>query len=168
MTTHRDESIQKLAGLIHDIEVAMVTTEDDQGELRSRPMATQKTQFDGTLWFFTYDSSPKVAELRSHEKVNVSYSDPRGQRYVSVSGIARITRDPDRVRKLWSPALKAWFPQGKDDPAISLIEVEVQKAEFWEATSGRMVQLAGFVQAVVTGKRADNLAGRNEKLDLTG
>ncbi len=157
MTTHHNENVQKLAGLIRDIEVAMVTTEDERGELRCRPMATQKTPFDGTLWFLTYDSSPKVAELKSHQKINVSYSDPRFQRYVSISGSGRVIRDPALVKKMWSPGLLAWFPKGMDDPAISLIGVGVHQAEFWEAADGRMVQLAGFDQTRTS-----------DKLDRTG
>jgi hypothetical protein len=41
--------VEKLAELIKDIEYAMLTTAMPDGSLRSRPMATQKAPFDGTL-----------------------------------------------------------------------------------------------------------------------
>ena len=53
----------KLGELIKDIRVAMLTTVDNEGRLHSRPMATQQTEFDGTLWFFTDSDSVKVHEL---------------------------------------------------------------------------------------------------------
>ena len=39
----------------------MLTTVDEQGYLRSRPMSNNReVEFDGDLWFFTYGSSHKV------------------------------------------------------------------------------------------------------------
>ena len=52
MPVHR-EAIQKLAKMIEDIDFAMLTTVQPDGTLRSRPMSTQRAEFDGTLWFFT-------------------------------------------------------------------------------------------------------------------
>lgn len=45
------ESVEKLRELIKDIDIAMLTTIDEDGTLRSRPMGTQKAEFDGDLWF---------------------------------------------------------------------------------------------------------------------
>ena len=41
------EDIRKLAELIKDIKIAMLTTLEADGRLRSRPMATQNKPFDG-------------------------------------------------------------------------------------------------------------------------
>jgi general stress protein 26 len=46
---------------------------------------------------------------------------------------------------------KAWFPRGKDDPEIAVLRVEVNEADYWEASSGRLVMLAKYVAASVTG-----------------
>lgn len=48
----RNEHIKKLGELITDIKFAMLTTVEQDGSLRSRPMATQQVEFDGDLWFF--------------------------------------------------------------------------------------------------------------------
>jgi general stress protein 26 len=45
----RSESMDKLRELIKGIKVAMFTTADEDGTLRSRPMVTQETDFDGDL-----------------------------------------------------------------------------------------------------------------------
>ncbi len=119
------EDLSKIGKLIDGIKVAMLTTAAADGSLRSRPMATQEVEFDGVLWFFTDVSSPKVDEVREDQHVNVSYSDPSGNRYVSMSGRARVVRDPAKVRELWSPVHKAWFPKGPEDPSIGLLRVEV-------------------------------------------
>jgi len=165
-TTDRNQAIEELREKIHGIRIAMLTTLDEQGSLHSRPMATQSSEIDGDLWFFTAADSPKAHEVQRDQRVNLSYADPDSQRYVSVSGTARLVRDRAKAEELWNPVLKAWFPKGIDDPDLALLRVEVEKAEYWDAPSSRMVRLAGFVKAILTGKQYDQ--GENEKLDFAG
>jgi len=159
------EPIKKLRELIKEIDIAMLTTEEADGTLRSRPMGTQQTEFDGDLWFFTRIDAAKVAEVKEHRAVNVSYADAHHQRYVSVSGQATVLRDQQKIDELWTPIAKVWFPEGKDDPSLALLKVQVTQAEYWDASSNRMVQLAKFAKALVTGKPGDDI-GENEKLEL--
>jgi len=162
--TDQSERIKKLSEMIKDIEIAMLTTAEPDGTLRSRPMATQKFEFDGDLWFFTRASSPKVDEIEQEHRVNVSYAAPDKQRYVSVSGRARLVRDKSKIKELWSPVLKAWFPKGLDDPDLALLKVSVEQAEYWDSPSSTVAHLVGFVKAVATGTTYQ--PGENEKLNL--
>lgn len=165
MSAHtREEAIETLAKLIKDVKICMLTTVEPDGHLRSRPMQTQSSDFDGTLWFFTRRDSGKVDEVEAERQVNVSYAHPTKQHYVSVSGRATIVTDRAKIDELWTPVLKAWFPDGKDDPAIGLIKVEVDKAEYWDSPSSTVVKIVGFVKALVTHQQYN--PGNNEKLDL--
>src|SRR3954462_15800871 len=96
------DDIKRLWGMIKDIGVTLMTTADDDGTLRSRPMVAQQSEFDGDLWFFTWIDSPKVDEVKEHRQVNLSYADPNSQNYVSISGTAQIVRDKQKVHELWS------------------------------------------------------------------
>lgn len=149
----RAASIAKLRDLIKDVEVAMLTTVAHDGSLHSRPMMTQETEFDGTLWFVTGQDSAKAGEVAEYRSVSVAYADPDDERYVSMSGTATIVRDRERAERLWTPAYRAWFPGGLDDSNLVLLQVDVEAAEYWDSTSGRMVALAGFVKALATGRR---------------
>lgn len=161
MNQNRDEAIKKLEELIEGIDFCMLTTIDG-GHLRSRPMSTQDFEFDGDLWFFTSDQTHKVDEIAKDNRVNVSYSEPGNDRYVSVSGGGEIVRDRAKIEELWSPVLKAWFPEGLDDPSLCLLKVSVEQAEYWDTPSGKIVQLVGFVKALATGEQIQT--GENEKL----
>jgi len=162
--TPSSEDVKKLSKLIKGIRVAMMTTRDDDGTLRARPMQTQEQEFDGTLWFFTPASSHKVDEINHNEhQVNLSYADPSDNRYVSVSGVATLVRDRAKIDQLWTPVLKAWFPKGKDDPEVALLNVDVTKAEYWDSPSSTIVKLVGFTKAVLTGQQYR--PGENEKLN---
>ncbi len=163
-TASHSEQVEKLRKLIKGIEIAMFTTAMPDGSLRSRPMATQKAEFDGDLWFFCDADSAKVHEVERDRHVNLGYADPSGNRYVSVSGLANVVRDKAKVKELWTPDVKAWFPNGPDDLNIALLKVSVQGAEYWDAPSNTMVRIAGFLKATLTGQRYE--PGENEKVNL--
>lgn len=160
-----NEKVQKLRELIKDIDIGMLTTIDQDGTLHSRPMLTNsQVDFDGDLWFFTYASSHKVLEVDQHQQVNVSFSDPQKQSYVSLSGQAQLVRDHNKVKQLWKPQLQAWFPKGLDEPDIALLKVNVEKGEYWDAPSGFVAHTIGLVKSITTGEKAN--VGENEKLTL--
>jgi general stress protein 26 len=160
----REENLQKLQSLIEDIDFAMLTTVDQDGSLRARPMSTQKAEFNGELWFFTKIDSPKVEEIEKDQHVCAAYASPEKQHYVSMSGRANVTRDRAKMEELWSPELKAWFPEGLDDPQISLLHVKVEKAEYWDSPNSTIVHLIGLAKAAVTGEEYH--PGENEKVNL--
>ncbi len=159
-----DRNIEKLKELIKDINIAMLTTVNSDGSLCSRPMATQKTEFNGEIWFFTSDRSAKVDEIVHEQQVNVSYSNPDKQEYVSVSGHAELVRDRQKIEELWNPILKAWFPDGKEQADLALLKINVDKAEYWDSPSSAVVSLIGFVKAIATGKPYEG--GEHEKLSI--
>jgi general stress protein 26 len=123
-----------------------------------------QVESDGTLWFFTYASSHKVTEVEQHQQVNVSFSAPSKQRYVSMSGTAQLVQDRNKIQELWKPELKAWFPNELDEPDIALLKVNVVKAEYWDAPSSWVAHTIGLVKAIATGEKASS--GENEKINL--
>lgn len=160
----RLENLRKLWDRVNDIKIAMFTTKDDDGHLRSRPMYTQQNKFDDYIWFFTKDDSPKIKEIIKDMDVNLSYADPDDSLFVSVSGKAILVKDREKAQELWTPMYKAWFPEGLDDPHLALIRVDAQTAEYWDSPSNKMVQLFGMVKAAATGK--EYKPGDNEKINL--
>ena len=158
-------SIQKLGKLIQGIEVAMLTTEDQDGCLHSRPMAPVNKEFDGTLWFFSREASGKANEIQNHKRVNLAYASPERGRYVSVAGTAEIVRDQAKIAEFWKPAFETWFPQGVGDAV--LIRVDVESAQYWELPHGPVNYLKGFIQAMKSGKTyRPNDSGENEKFKV--
>ena len=64
--TH-DDDVAKVAELIKDARIAMLTTVGADGSLVSRPMGVQDVDFDGDLWFFADDDSHKVHEIEARQ-----------------------------------------------------------------------------------------------------
>jgi general stress protein 26 len=148
-----DADLEKLADLIEESRIAMLTTVDTDGALRSRPIATLQLDAHGVLWFFTSASSPKIDEIEQHRQVNLSYVNPDAHDYVSISGTARTVRDRVKMRELWTPWVKPWFPRGLDDPDLVLLQVTIERAEYWDAPDSAAKRLFGLTRALATGNR---------------
>lgn len=154
MTNQHSETLEKLKGLLEGIDFAMLTTITG-GKMHSRPMSTQELDENGDLWFFTSDDSRKIDEIEQDNRINVAYSNPNGNTYVSVFGMGEVVKDRAKIEELWSPIYKAWFPEGLDDPKICLLKIAVEEAEYWDAPNSKIVQLVGFAKALITGQEAD-------------
>jgi len=159
-----EESVQKIAKLIKGVRIAMLTSIEEEGHLHSRPMALQEVEFDGDIWFFTGKSSPKVHQIEQQPRVNVAFSDPENQVYVSLSGRASLVLDKAKNRELWNPSLLAWFPGGLEDPELALLKIDVDGAEYWDAPSTVVAHIAGFVKSKLSGHGAD--VGDHAKVEL--
>jgi general stress protein 26 len=164
MSDNTTNGVQLLNEKIKGIRIAMLTTTEQDGTLHSRPMATQEMDSDGVLWFFTYADAPKVEDVEQQSHVNVSYSNPDDNLFVSVAGTAQLVRDRQKIKELWNPFVKAWFPNGQDDPNVGLLKVTVASAEYWDAPSGKMGALYTAVKNLAT--HGEKPAGENQKFDV--
>jgi general stress protein 26 len=71
--------------------------------------------------------------------------------YLHLTGVATVVRDLSKMRELYSPTLKTWFPDGLDDPHLTLIKFEAHGGAYWDSPGGRLQSLASFAVAIVTG-----------------
>jgi general stress protein 26 len=149
------EGLKKIGDLIADVHICMMTSAVGDGSFDSRPMATQKTEFDGTVWFLTAHDSHKVEELTKDSHVGLMYADPSNHNYIAVKGRASLNHDKTKIHELWNPKYKAWFPQGEDDPNIAVLKVDVTEAQYWEASSSKLVFGIKYLAAAVTGGAVD-------------
>jgi general stress protein 26 len=152
------KKIDELYDLIEGIEIAMFTTRRADGNLVSRPMATQARAEGADLWFVTDISSDKLDELKVDPHVNVSYYKDRSREFVSVSGTAHVTQNREKIRELWRPDWKAWFPGENpeagtpEDPRLALIAIEAVSAQYLKIDKPQWVVLFEVARGMVTGK----------------
>lgn len=158
------EKIQKLRNLINDVNVAMLNSLKANGEFYSRPMNTMELDDDGNLFFFSDEHTPKEHDIAINNNVSVTYTNPESNTYIALSGKLFLAHDEDKIEQLWIPAMKAWFPEGKTDPKLTLIKVEVLKAEYWDAAESDMVVLFNLLKAIVKGETYNQ--GDHQKIDF--
>ena len=142
------KKIDELYDLIRGIETAMFTTRRPNGQLVSRPMATQDRIDGADLWFVTDSETHKLDELALDPHVNLAYFNNKSREWVSVSGVAHVSRNRNRIRQLYKQDWKAWFGDeggekdgGPNDPRIALIMVEAEYATYMKVNKPRPVVL---------------------------
>ena len=145
--------------------IGMLTTQTADLEIRSRPMLVHGVDEQGWVWLLTDRTSRKAWDLTQNPNANISFQSPRGDRYVSVQGTALVVKDNLRLKRLWNPTYRAWFPKGKTDPELVLVAVKITRVEYWLVPKHRIARVAGAVRATITGKRHE--AGRHGVLDLS-
>jgi general stress protein 26 len=155
--------LAKLVELIREIRVALLTTVDRDGRFHTRPVQTLQVEGDGSLWFFTDWSSPKVDELHHDVRVSLGYADPTRNVYVAVSGSGSLLRDIQKAKQLWSIEQRAYYPEGPEDERLALLRVVIEHAEYWIAP-GRISYLIAAARAAVTGTPA-GVIGETRKIE---
>ena len=151
------DSQRQLDALLERFDTAMLITGTRTDMLRARPMAVAARRDGGVLYFATRVADGKLDELIADSRVAVTMQ--QSHRYVSITGIARIEIDRALAAEIWTPAMRVWFPQGAADPALMLIRVEPERAEFWDRSGVRALEFywqAGH--ALVTGEQPDDQA----------
>lgn len=86
------------------------------------------------------------------------------RRAVTCDGTAVIVSDRGKMRELFTPITRTWFPEGLDDPHLTLLRIDVTNGAFWESPGGVLQVLAAFTKSVVTG--TPGKGGRAGTLDL--
>ncbi len=156
----------KLYDMIKEVRIAMLTTVESDGSLHTRPMANQEADENGDLWFFAERGSAVEANVQANPQLALGFSDPHGDSYVAVSGTGSLHDDRATIDAHWNEILTAWFPGGKDDPKIVVLQVNLSKGEFWDTKSGLLYTLTSFVKSKLTGTGPADSLQDNEKVAL--
>lgn len=144
--------VETFFDILDGFDTAMLTTHAPERSLRSRPMRLGGHDRDGKIWFATRLGTTKVSDVLRDPRVNVSMQSSSA--YLSISGRATVVTDAELIRELWSPTWSVWFPDGPDDPELTLIEVTAQRGDYWDLSIGNaVVFLLEAGRSVLTGRQ---------------
>lgn len=159
------EKVNDLVNFVDKSKYCMMTTRiASNGLLVSRCMALAAKEGNGVdLIFHANSESGKTDDLESDNDINLAFLQPSGE-WASISGIASIETDREKVRKYYSPGLKAWLGDlgdgkhdgGPEDPRIILIKVKAKTAQYAiiRSATGALGNAIEFAKGVVTGETA--------------
>ncbi len=159
----RSADSQNAWDLIEQFSFCMLVTHDGAGvDLRARPMSPHCRPEDGAILFLTDVRNHKDDEIDANRNVCLTFADTSGQTFVSVSGVAGIANDREKISELWSLATRAWW-DSKDDPNIRVLHVVPSQAEYWDGP-GTLVASVKMAAAALSGTRPE--MGENKKVTL--
>ncbi|HEY5750085.1 MAG TPA: pyridoxamine 5'-phosphate oxidase family protein [Chryseolinea sp.] len=146
------EAIDKFKDLVDHQPVCLFTTNLSVLPLTTRPMSVQKVCDQGNFWFISDRDSDKNQEIIQDSKVQLFFSNTANYEFLSVFGEASITQDRQKIDELWTDMAKAWFPEGKDDPRVTIVKVTPQEGFYWDTKDGKLVSLIKILASAVAGK----------------
>jgi general stress protein 26 len=159
-----DQSHDHVWTMVRKQRIAMLTTEED-GKLVSRPMSCLARPEENKIYFVTRVDA-KVGEIGSSAAVNLAFSDPHNNSYLSISATAHTSQDREKLKELWSVFTEAWLPQGPEAEDVALITIDPEEAKLWDSTSSTIVYAGKVLKAVMTQTPPDG--GRVEEVDMGG
>lgn len=130
--TQQREEIGRIAELISAIDICMFTTTAENGELMSRPMSNNReVEWDGDSYFFAPTEGRLVSQLKADPTAATTYRAQEGWTFVALAGKGSVDDDPELKKRYWLDELEQWFPNGPDDPGVSLVRFEATSARWW-------------------------------------
>jgi general stress protein 26 len=147
------EAVKKLQSLIGSIGTCMFYTNTQTGIHNTRPMAIIEVDNNGSLWFFASQQSNKVKDIEQDCNVHLVFAHPGKDSYLDIRGRASIEKDRKSIEEKWNPIVKAWFPDGVNDPDLCLLKVKTDEAHYWDTETTKMVEMLKAVASVVSGKQ---------------
>ncbi len=150
------EAVKKIQEIAKDAAICLFATNLSSLPISTRPMATQKVDDDGNIWFLSSKSGHQTNDINQDSRVQLFYADKSSSEYLSVYGEATILYDRELAKELWSPIAKTWFTEGVDDPDLSIIKVTPSDAYYWDTKNNKVVSLIKILAGAVTGKTMDD------------
>lgn len=140
------KTLAELAKDMAGIDIAILSTHSEGGAIANRPMSNNgDVTYDGTSYYFTYESFRTVADITRDPKVALGFSTEAGlfQKglYVAVEGTARLVRDRAAFKEHWTSDLDRWFDKGVDTPGLVLIKVTASRITYWQGNDEGEVTL---------------------------
>lgn len=122
----------------------------------TRPMAIQKVDEEGNIWFLSANDSHKNADIKADPHVQLLFQGSQFSDFMTLYGKATISTDKQKIKELWEPMVKNWFTEGIDDPRITVIKIEPETGYYWDTKHGVIVAFAKQIAGAITGKTLDD------------
>jgi general stress protein 26 len=107
----------------------------------AQPMTAYREEETGTIWFFTRDDTDLARDIgQGGQKGMFTYGSKDQEVWACFHGSLSLRRDQAVIDKHWNPIVAAWYPDGKDDPHLTIIRFDADDGRVWLSKKGA----AGF------------------------
>jgi general stress protein 26 len=111
----------------------------DQPGYHAQPMTAFRDEETGTIWFFTRDDTDlaRDAGVGSGQSAMFHYGSRDQNVWACVHGDLSVHgQDRAIIDRYWNPVLAAWYPEGKDDPHLTILRFEAGDGRVWVNEGG--------------------------------
>ncbi|HYE41782.1 MAG TPA: pyridoxamine 5'-phosphate oxidase family protein [Caulobacteraceae bacterium] len=126
-----------------------------------QPMTGFEEPEANRVWFFTRDDTDLARSISSGQSAMYTVVTKDTKVYACLMGELSVRNDRERIDKYWNPVVAAWYPEGKDDPHLTLLCFDLEDARLWLNDKGPVMFMYEVAKANLTksfpdsGERAD-------------
>jgi len=130
MTDEHDIKDKFFRALKSDRTIMLGLSGSQRAEPRPMTALLEDDAEDGPLWIFTSaDTEPGRLQIPM-APAYATFASKGHNVFASFHGSLTVDNDRARIDRLWNPFIAAWF-EGKDDPKLRLLRLDLSDAEIW-------------------------------------
>jgi general stress protein 26 len=129
MPTPRDIEEKFWESLKSDQTIMLGLSGVDEGH--GRPMAAQFEHGKRSIWFFGSKDSDLVRAIGAKSRATASFVSKGHDLFATIHGALCVDDDRGMIDRLWNQGVAAWYKGGKEDPNLTLLRLDAERAEIW-------------------------------------
>ncbi len=160
-----NEGVAKIKELVDKASTCFFCTaiKTDQS-FETRPMAPQKVDDAGHIWFMSAKDSYKNLDLQENPKAQLLFQGSSYSNFLSLYGNVIVSQDKAKINELWEPTMKTWFTEGENDPRITVLQFIPIEGHYWDTKNGIAVATVKRLFGAIVGETYDDSIQGNIKV----
>jgi general stress protein 26 len=135
-----------------------------EGAGHYQPMTAFAEPDNGLIWFFTGVNTDLARKAGDGGKAMFVVQAKDQDLQACIGGTLSVDHDAARIDKYWNAMVAAWYPNGRDDPSLTLLRLDCDDAQVWLNEAGPVRFAWEIARANATGRQPD--LGQQAKLNL--
>jgi general stress protein 26 len=103
----------------------------DEGHTRPMTAQLDGDEDRGPIYFFGSKETELVSELQTDGRAIATFASKGNDVFATIHGTLSIDNDRAVIDRLWNSFVAAWYPGGKDDPNLTLLRLDADRAQVW-------------------------------------
>lgn len=110
----------------------------DRPGYHAQPMTAYRDEEAGTIWFFSRDETDLAKDVAGAGQSAMFHYGSKDQNVWACIHGQLSTHGHDRaiIDRYWNPVLGAWYPEGKDDPQLTILRFDADDGRVWVNEGG--------------------------------
>ncbi|MDP3175619.1 MAG: pyridoxamine 5'-phosphate oxidase family protein [Phenylobacterium sp.] len=125
----------------------------DGGDAHFQPMTAFAEPDSGTIWFYARADGDLARHAGGGQAATMILQTK--DLHACLDGQLSVQADRARIDKYWSPVVAAWYPEGKDDPNLTMLRLDAADAQLWITEAGPVKFMWEIVKANATKSTPD-------------
>lgn len=132
----KDDPRGQLWDKIDEAMAVMVASPDRQQHMQ--PMGPNVARDENAIWFYTRTDTDLALASVAGGPVHVCVVSKDEDYHACLHGELELIHSREHIERYWNSVVEAWYPEGKNDPALTMLRFRPQSAAIWASTGGTL------------------------------